>query len=108
MKRFTSIFTALAIIITLTATAFAQDVSSAPAAADDGAVNAGGVSLFAADPDTCEHDWQETGEIRANCTDCRQIIMECSLCQSQKLVPDESQPPLGHKETTMIVVKKPT
>lgn len=108
MKRFTSIFTALAIIITLTATAFAQDVSSAPAAADDGAVNAGGVSLFAADPDTCEHDWQETGEIRANCTDCRRIIMECSLCQSQKLVPDESQPPLGHKETTMIVVKKPT
>ena len=28
MKRFTSIFTALAIIITLTATAFAQDVIS--------------------------------------------------------------------------------
>lgn len=108
MKRFTSIFTALAIILTLTATASAQDVSSAPAAADDGAVNAGGVSLFAADPDTCEHDWHETGEIRANCTDCRQIIMECSLCQSQKLVPDESQQPLGHIETTMIVVKKPT
>ncbi len=108
MKRFTSIFTALAIILTLTATASAQDVSSAPAAADAGAVNAGGVSLFAADPDTCEHDWQETGEIRANCTDCRQIIMECSLCQSQKLVPDESQQPLGHIETTMIVVKKPT
>jgi len=75
MKRFTSIFTAIAIVLTLTTnvtpvTASAQDVSSSPAAADDGAVNVGGVALFATDPDTCEHDWQETGEIPANCTAC--------------------------------------
>ena len=57
---------------------------------------------------TCEHNWQETGEIPANCTECRQIIMTCSLCQQQKNVPDETVKALGHIETQIVVVRQPT
>ena len=57
---------------------------------------------------TCEHNWQETGEIPANCTECRQIIMTCSLCQQQKNVPDETVKALGHIETKIVVVRQPT
>lgn len=57
---------------------------------------------------TCEHNWQETGEIPANCTECRQIIMTCSLCQMKKNVPDETVKALGHIETKIVVVRQPT
>ena len=57
---------------------------------------------------TCEHNWQETGEIPPNCTECRQIIMTCSLCQQQKNVPDETVKALGHIETKIVVVRQPT
>ena len=57
---------------------------------------------------TCVHDWQETGEIPPNCTSCKQIIMECSLCQMKKNVPDETVKALGHNETKIVVDKQPT
>lgn len=57
---------------------------------------------------TCEHNWQKTGEIPPNCTSCKQIIMECSLCQMKKNVPDETVKALGHNETKIVVDLHPT
>lgn len=123
MKRFASIFTALAVASTLMTSVMPTAGFAAYEATFEGEIAAAstpdaktaltaktvdGPAKLDDTSETCEHDWQEEGEIPANCTDCRQVIMRCSLCRKEEYVADESVKALGHIETAKITLRQPT